>query len=101
MSLHRIQNEGHYSCGHCEECKANGWPANCKWGTRLEQANGTSRNRRLTFNGKTMTVAEWARELGVQATWIYTRLYRGWTPEEVLSFFSVDSGKSTPNVTPA
>jgi hypothetical protein len=100
-SLHRIDNAGHYSCGHCEECLTNGWPLNCKWGTRLEQANETSRNRRLTFQGKTLTVAEWARELGVQAPWIYTRLYRGWTSDEVLAFFSVDARIIAPNVTPA
>lgn len=29
-SLDRIDNNGHYSCGHCPECVANSWPMNCK-----------------------------------------------------------------------
>lgn len=41
-SLDRKNNDGHYSCGHCEECKEKGWPANCRWATPQEQA----RNRR-------------------------------------------------------
>jgi hypothetical protein len=36
-TLDRRDNEGNYSCGHCAECMANGWPANCRWATRSEQ----------------------------------------------------------------
>ena len=42
LSIDRINNDGHYSCGGCDECKARNWPANCRWATRSEQA----RNRR-------------------------------------------------------
>ena len=37
-SIDRIDNSGHYSCGHCTECTANGRPANGKWSTKSEQA---------------------------------------------------------------
>lgn len=37
MTIDRIDNDGHYSCGHCAECVANGWPANCRWATAKEQ----------------------------------------------------------------
>jgi hypothetical protein len=37
-SLDRIDNDGNYSCGKCEECIANGWPANCRWATGSEQS---------------------------------------------------------------
>lgn len=43
-SLDRINNDAHYSCGQCEECVVNGWPANCRWATPAEQA----RNRRTS-----------------------------------------------------
>lgn len=99
LSLHRIDNKGHYSCGHCDECKSNGWALNCKWGTDQEQANSTSRNRYLTFNGRTQTIAQWSREWNTQASYVYTRLYRGWTNEQIFSYFSVDGNQSTPNVT--
>lgn len=38
MSLDRINPSGHYTCGKCDECKANGWPMNCRWATASEQA---------------------------------------------------------------
>jgi len=41
-SIDRRDNDGHYSCGRCEECLANGWPANCRWATDSVQ----QRNRR-------------------------------------------------------
>lgn len=41
-TLDRKDPQGHYSCGHCQECVANGWPANCRWATAKEQ----TRNRR-------------------------------------------------------
>lgn len=43
-SLDRIDNDGHYSCGRCEQCQANRWPANVRWATPSEQA----RNARVT-----------------------------------------------------
>jgi hypothetical protein len=39
FSVDRIDNDGPYSCGHCEECGANGWHLNCRWATPLEQAS--------------------------------------------------------------
>jgi hypothetical protein len=38
QTIHRIDNDGNYSCGGCEECVANGWPMNVKWATRAEHA---------------------------------------------------------------
>jgi hypothetical protein len=40
--MDRIDNDGNYSCGKCEQCLREGWTANCRWSTRLQQA----RNRR-------------------------------------------------------
>lgn len=36
--IDRIDPWGNYSCGRCQECLANGWPANCRWATRSQQA---------------------------------------------------------------
>jgi len=38
-SIERIDNNGNYSCGKCEQCIKNHWPMNCRWATRKEQAN--------------------------------------------------------------
>ncbi len=37
LSVDRINNDGNYSCGHCDECLQNNWVANCKWSTPHEQ----------------------------------------------------------------
>lgn len=44
-SIDRKDNDAHYSCGHCDECLANGWTANCRWATPLVQANNRRRRR--------------------------------------------------------
>lgn len=44
-SIDRIDNDGHYSCGKCDECIENEWPMNVRWATRCEQANNTSKNK--------------------------------------------------------
>jgi hypothetical protein len=44
MNIDRIDPYSHYSCGHCKECDAYGWPANCKWATRQEQIANRSKH---------------------------------------------------------
>lgn len=43
--ISRVDPDGNYSCGHCEECLREGWPANARWATKSEQSR--SRRRRL------------------------------------------------------
>lgn len=49
-------------------------PSNCKWSTYEEQLNNTSRNRLLTYNGKTQTMAQWSKELGIGYNTLNTRI---------------------------
>lgn len=76
MSLDRIDNNGHYSCGHCAECLANGWKMNCKWSTSKEQNRNRRSNVVLNYNGITKSLPEWADEMGVSAKVLWDRLYR-------------------------
>ena len=57
-------------------------PSNCYWATQSEQMNNTTRSRHLTAGGKTMTMAQWARQLNGSSDVISRRLQYGWTVEQ-------------------
>jgi hypothetical protein len=60
-------------------------PDNCYWATRIEQNNNTSRNHRVTYNGRTQTLAQWGRELGIRAELIRKRLHLGWSVDRAFT----------------
>jgi hypothetical protein len=60
-------------------------PGNVRWATRKQQANNRRNTVRLTYQGKTQLLAEWADELGIPLTTILNRYYRiGGSTEDVL-----------------
>lgn len=65
LTIDRIGVNGGYTCGQCQECKANGWKMNIQWGTRKQQ----NRNRRDTVvvlhNGEWKTRSQVAEETGM------------------------------------
>lgn len=60
-------------------------PGNCRWATWTEQQNNKRNSRTLTLNGRTQTVADWAREIGVNPFTIYSRLDMGWSVDRALT----------------
>ena len=52
-------------------------PANCRWALSIVQGNNTTRNVRVTVNGVTQTVAQWARENGLKIGTVRVRIRRG------------------------
>jgi hypothetical protein len=73
-SLDRIDVDG----GYC--------PENCRWATRIEQNNNARSNIILTFQGKTMNLAQWARSTGIDEWTLRSRLGRlGWSIERSLT----------------
>lgn len=76
LELERINNEGNY----CKE--------NCRWATRKEQTRnrgGARATRLYTFEGKTMCIADWAKEIGITPQSLQKRLNKGWPLELALS----------------
>lgn len=60
-------------------------PGNCRWATGEEQANNKRTNVIIEFQGKKLSVAQWARELGVRVSLLRNRLKSGWLPDRALS----------------
>lgn len=59
--------------------------SNCRWATSEQQNNNTRFNRHLTLGGRTQTIAQWSREVGVSHATIRARLDRGWSVSEALT----------------
>jgi hypothetical protein len=60
-------------------------PSNCRWATPNEQGRNTSRNHRLTFEGETLCLSEWAERKKIPETTLRARVRYGWSPDRVLS----------------
>ena len=55
-------------------------PSNCRWATRKEQANNTSRCRFITIENETKTMMEWCEITGVNYNTARDRIRHGWDP---------------------
>lgn len=59
-------------------------PNNCRWITSAEQNRNRRNNVYLTYDGVTMTCAEWSRKLGLNVGTVNNRLHKGYSVEECL-----------------
>lgn len=73
LTLDRIDND----LGYFKE--------NCRWASYKDQANNTRTNKFVEFNGKTLSVSQWERELGFVSGTVKQRLYSGWPVERALT----------------
>lgn len=73
MSLERIDNDQGYN------------PDNCKWATRIEQANNKRNSVFVEYNGERMTCAQWSKRLGYEPHLISWRLRNGWSAHDAIT----------------
>lgn len=78
LSLGRISNDGHYSCGKCWQCVQKGWLLNCRWETMSQQSNNTRRNVIVEIEGQKKTCTQLANECGIHPQTLAGRLHIGW-----------------------
>jgi hypothetical protein len=60
-------------------------PSNCCWILMERQNANRSTSVKLTYNGKTQCMADWAREMGIRRDTLRYRLQRGWSVEKALT----------------
>lgn len=72
-SVERIDPNGNYC------------PENCRWANPFEQSNNRRGLNWITHNGKTQTITQWNRELGLGVGGLELRLRRGWSLHEAIS----------------
>jgi len=71
-TIDRIDSNGDYE------------PGNCKWSTMQEQNCNRGNNRHITYEGRTLTIGEWAKVVGVDRGTLWHRFKKGLSPKEIL-----------------
>lgn len=83
-SIDRIDNNGNYSCGQCDQCRENGWKENVRWATTAQQLRNRRVSRYIEHNGERLTVSEWAKRIGCSQQVINQRLKNGWSVRDAI-----------------
>lgn len=61
-------------------------PDNCRWATPIEQRRNMPQNTIIEFQGESMSLADWARRLGIDRHTLRSRVVRkGWPIERALT----------------
>lgn len=75
-SLERINVYGNYE------------PDNCIWIPRAQQPKNTRRSKHIEYNGRSMILSDWAREMNMKPSKLSKRLKLGWPIEQALGLES-------------
>lgn len=74
LTIERIDNNKGYN------------PENCKWIPKEEQSKNRASNHFITYEKRTQTLSDWAKELNIKRTTLSSRIVtRGWEIEKAFS----------------
>lgn len=61
-------------------------PGNCRWATKVEQADNRVNVKLFDYNGKCQSLARWSEDLGISYNILKNRIKRGDPPIEAMRF---------------
>jgi hypothetical protein len=70
LTIERKNNDGNYE------------PSNCCWIPRGQQRRNNRRVIKITYQGRTQILSDWAKELGIKYSTINSRLQKGYSIEK-------------------
>lgn len=73
LALDRIDSDGNYC------------PENCRWVTQSENNRNKKNLLKVTYNGETKLLVDWARETGQKYRTLRWRYQNGWSAEEIIN----------------